>query len=87
MGDLGRDDVALEAALRDKLARVRPGGTVCPSEAARAVSQERWRALMEPARAAARRMVESGEAEITQRGNVVDLDTARGPIRVRPIRR
>jgi hypothetical protein len=38
---------------------------------------------MEPARAAARRLVAAGEAEITQGGRVVHAGTARGPIRVR----
>jgi hypothetical protein len=82
---LSKDDRAVEAALREKLSRVRPGGTVCPSEAARAVSQDDWRRLMDPAREAARRLVAAGEAEITQHGEVVDLETAQGPIRVRPL--
>jgi hypothetical protein len=38
---------------------------------------------MDPARDAARRLVEAGEVVITQKGKVVDLDTARGPIRIR----
>jgi hypothetical protein len=42
---------------------------------------------MEPARAAARRLVANGEIQITQRGNVVDPSTARGPIRLRWVRR
>lgn len=86
VSELSPDDKALEAALREKLGRVRPGGTVCPSDAARAVSKDDWRPMMDAARQAARRLVESGEAEITQHGEVVDLDTAIGPIRVRPVR-
>jgi hypothetical protein len=80
------DDEKVEQALRNLLDRVREGGTVCPSEAARAVSEDDWRRLMEPARQAAGRLVASGEAEVTQHGEVVDLATAKGPIRVRPIR-
>ncbi|WP_374100759.1 DUF3253 domain-containing protein [Pseudoclavibacter sp. Marseille-Q4354] len=38
---------------------------------------------MEAARAAARRLVESGEVDITQGGEVVDGATAKGPIRIR----
>jgi hypothetical protein len=38
---------------------------------------------MEPARQAARRLVARGEVDITQGGAVVDIDTARGPIRIR----
>lgn len=84
MGELNGDDLAVEAALRDRLGRVRSGGTVCPSEAARDVSADDWRRLMDPARDAVRRLVAAGEAEVTQHGEVVELDTARGPIRVRP---
>jgi hypothetical protein len=38
---------------------------------------------MEPARDAARRLVEQGRIDVTQRGEVVDLDQARGPVRLR----
>lgn len=63
-------------------------GTLCPSEVARAVAVEGdWRDLMEPARRAARRLVDAGEVEITQMGRVVDPSTARGPIRIRRARR
>jgi hypothetical protein len=81
-------DEALERSLRELLGRRAASATVCPSEAARAVAAASgdaggWRDLMEPARAAARRLVAAGEAEITQGGRVVDPSTARGPIRVR----
>ena len=59
------------------------GATICPSEAARAVGGDDWRPLMEPARAAARRLVARGQVEITQAGRVVDGSTAKGPIRIR----
>jgi len=42
-----------------------------------------WRALMEPARRAVRRLVAAGEVEITQGGRVVDPSTAKGQIWVR----
>ncbi|MEJ5946636.1 DUF2256 and DUF3253 domain-containing protein [Pseudokineococcus basanitobsidens] len=79
-------DAELEAAVLRLLDERAAGATICPSEAARAVGgadEGAWRALMEPARAAARRLVASGEVEITQRGHVVDPSTARGPVRVR----
>jgi len=81
-------DRELEAALRTRLAAVPAGSTMCPSEVARAVGGEddAWRALMEPTRQAARRLVAEGVAQITQRGQVVDPSTARGPIRIRPVR-
>lgn len=73
----------LEAAILSLLERRAPAATICPSEAARAVGGSNWRALMEPARQAAQRLVARGEVEITQRGEVVELATARGPIRIR----
>lgn len=75
---------ALEAAIVALLDERRRGATICPSEAARMVAGDGdWRALMEPARAAARRLVARGAVEITQGGAVVDGSTARGPIRIR----
>jgi hypothetical protein len=38
---------------------------------------------MEPVRQAAQRLVEQGQVEITQKGEVVDLATVKGPIRIR----
>ena len=60
-----------------------PGKTICPSDAARALLQD-WRPLMDPVRRVARGMP---EVEITQKGSVVDPDTARGPIRLRLVQR
>ena len=48
---------------------------------------EPWRALLEPVRAGARRLVARGALEITQGGRVVDPSRARGPIRLRLPRR
>lgn len=76
-------DRELEQSIRTLLSARAIDATICPSEAARAVGGESWRELMEPARRAARRLVEAGEVEITQRGVVVDPSTARGPIRIR----
>src|SRR5687767_1768617 len=70
------DDRVLERTVLDLLAARAPGATICPSEAARAVGGDDWRDLMEPARAAARRLVERGDVVITQGGEVVDPATA-----------
>ena len=80
MSDVAED---LEAALTDLLAQRGEGRTICPSEAARRVDPQDWRALMEPARRAARRLVDAGELEMTQQGRVVDPATATGPVRLR----
>lgn len=75
----------LERAVLDLLDRRAEGATICPSEVARAVAAEgqEWRDLMDPVRAAVGRLVEQDAVDVTQRGEVVDLASARGPIRVR----
>ncbi|WP_272254968.1 DUF3253 domain-containing protein [Streptomyces xanthophaeus] len=91
MADIERDtDRRLERAILELLERRGPTATICPSDAARAVHAgdgDGWRALMEPARRAARRLVAAGEVEITQAGRVVEPTRARGPIRIRRVRR
>jgi hypothetical protein len=79
-------DHRLEAAILTLLAGRAHDATICPSEAARAVDADDWRALLEPARRAARRLVAQGRLEILQQGRVVDPSTARGPIRLRKVR-
>jgi hypothetical protein len=73
----------LQRAILDLLAARRDGATICPSDAARAVGEDDWRPLMPAARAAAQRLVDAGEVDVTQGGEVVDLATARGPVRIR----
>ena len=80
-------DLALEQAIVDLLAARPRDASICPSEAARQVGGDSWRQLMEPARMAARRLVDRGEAQITQGGRVVDPSRAKGPIRIRRPRR
>ena len=86
-------DLQLEHTILALLAERGRDKTICPSEAARAVSAHThpnasedpssWQPLMEPARAAARRLVASGRIVITQGGRTVDPSTAKGPIRLR----
>ncbi|MCD2193843.1 DUF3253 domain-containing protein [Actinomycetospora endophytica] len=76
-------DADLAAAITDLLDQRGAGKTICPSEAARRVDPQGWRPLMEPARRAARRLVDAGEIEMTQQGEVVDPATATGPVRLR----
>ena len=82
-GKGGGDGAKLESAILELLSKRPADATVCPSEAARAVSPDQWRDLMEPARQAARRLVAAGKIVITQSGHVVDPSTAKGPIRLR----
>ena len=73
----------LEETILALLAARADTSTICPSDAARAVSPDNWRPLMDSARRAAARLVESGDVDITQHGEVVDLRMAKGPIRIR----
>ena len=79
------DDVdrVLEQTIDALLDQRRPGASICPSEAARAVDPDGWRDLMPAARSAAGRLAAAGSVEVTQSGEVVDVATARGPVRVR----
>lgn len=76
-------DRQLEQAITELLAGRRAEATICPSDAARRVSDDDWRDLMEPARRAARRLVADGVVVITQGGRIVDPSSAKGPIRIR----
>lgn len=76
-------DARLERAIDALLDARRAGNSICPSEAARVVDPEGWRELMPAARAAAGRLAATGGVEVTQGGDVVDVGTARGPVRVR----
>lgn len=73
----------LEQVVLELLAQRADGATICPSEVARQLGGESWRALMDPTRAAAGRLVAAGKVEVVQGGTVVDVGTARGPIRIR----
>ena len=76
-------EVPLEQAILALLEDRRPGATICPSEAARALDPDGWRELMPAARAVAGRLAADGAVEVTQGGRVVDVGTARGPVRIR----
>ncbi|MGW5145942.1 DUF3253 domain-containing protein [Rhodococcus koreensis] len=76
-------DGELEDRIRALLDARAESASICPSDVARAVAPDDWRPLMESVREAARRLAAAGEVEITQKGAVVDPDSARGPIRIR----
>jgi len=79
---LTETDKTLERTITELLAARPATSSICPSEVARATSDD-WRDLMEPTRRAARRLVARGEVEITQGGSVVDPSKFKGPIRIR----
>jgi hypothetical protein len=73
---------AAEAIIR-LLEQRDPGKTICPSDAARDLDEENFRELMPTVRDAARTLVAQKRIDVTQSGEVVDLDSARGAIRLR----
>ena len=78
------DAAQMAALIVDLLARREPQHSICPSEVARALSEDAaiWRALMPEVRATAAALVGEGVVRITQRGQPVELGTVRGPIRL-----
>ena len=77
-------DAELEEWLLARLESAPRRGVVDPAAAAAALGDES--ALHEPARSAARRLVNRGLAEMVQHGAVVDPSTAKGPVGLRPLR-
>ena len=78
-----REPADLERVILRLLSQRSPGASICPSDAARAARPDGWRALMAEVRAAAGRLAARGEVDVTQRGQVVDIAVARGPVRIR----
>lgn len=77
------NSAALTSKIRELLSARSADSSICPSDVARAMKPDDWRPLMDPVREAAAALVDAGEVEITQKGEVVDLGTVRGPIRIR----
>jgi Protein of unknown function (DUF3253) len=77
-----------QRAILALLAQRDPGRTICPSDAARALAgDDDFRPLMDLVREAAGELVAAGRIEVTQQGEPVDLERARGPIRLRALPR
>lgn len=78
----GRRD-RVECAILALAGHRAPAGSICPSDAARAVGGARWRSLVPVAQAAARRLAVAGDVVVTQRGSVLDPNRPwRGPVRI-----
>lgn len=74
----------LEAAILALAGARAPDRTICPSDAARAIGGERWRALLPVARQVARELAVAGDVEITQGGTPIDPTAPwKGPVRIR----
>ena len=80
------DLATAERAILELLAKRDAGKTICPSDAARALGgDDGFRPLMPLVRDAARALVGAGRIEVTQSGRRVDIDQARGAIRLRAV--
>lgn len=75
-------EALIESTLLDLVTQRGAGKSICPSEVARAISPEDWRPLMAEVRTKAKELVLQGKILVTQRGEPVDLDTAKGPVRL-----
>lgn len=71
-----------EAILAHVRARA-DGLTICPSEAARQLDPDDWRAYMPVVHKAARSLVEAGKVVLTQGGTIVPPDAITGAYRIR----
>ena len=74
-------DRDIEAAISKALDRRQRGKSLCPSEVARALSDD-WRSLMCDIRRVAQDMSDRGLLRTAQKGRTVNAQAARGPIRL-----
>jgi hypothetical protein len=72
----------LAAAVRALLRHRDPDRSICPSDAARVVGGIGFRKLMPLARQVAAELADQGVVEVRQRGEPVDVRSARGPVRI-----
>lgn len=75
--------IEIEQVILNLLQQRGEGKTICPSEAARRLQPSDWRPLMDPVRAVAKQLIDSNQLVATQKGEPVEIDTAKGPIRLR----
>lgn len=76
------DPTDIECAIVAACERRGAARTVCPSEIARTLDAEQWRALMPGVRAAAARLAQRGAIRVTRRGQEVHAEAPGGPIRL-----
>ncbi len=82
--DAGRRAPRIGSTVLALLRHRAPGGSICPSDVARAIGGPGWRSLMDEVRDQARALALDREVHLTARGEVLDPgETPRGPIRIR----
>ena len=80
--DPSADGAAAERAILDLVTERGAGRTVCPTEAARRLDAQNWRARLKDIRAAAARLADRGLIRVTRKGKAVDIRTVKGVIRL-----
>jgi len=73
----------IRRCLLDKVTERGPEKTICLSEVARALGGDDWRGLMAAVRMQGQALAATGQIVFTQKGQVVNPATAKGPIRYR----
>ena len=71
-----------EQAILQLIALRGPGKTICPTEAAKAVSEKNWRKLLPDVRASAVRLALAEKATIYRSGRPVDPSNFKGVYRI-----
>lgn len=71
------------AATIRALVRKRSESSICPSDVARAIGGSSWRARMDDVRRVAAELAGREEIVVTQKGETVRIEDARGPVRIR----
>lgn len=74
------DDAHIRAAILDAVHARGAGKTICPSEVARALTDD-WRDLMPDIRRIGQTLADEGRLAVTQNRQRVDATQAKGPIR------
>lgn len=74
--------VRAAATTRALLRQRAPDKTICPSDVARTIGGQGWRASMQLVREVAEELVEAETIEVRQKGKVVETRPLKGPIRL-----
>lgn len=78
--------ISFETEILNLLRMRGAGKTICPSEVLEETDKQN-KVLMEMVRISARKLVHAGFIQITQNGKQVDPSTAKGPIRLKLLRK
>lgn len=77
------DQKLIKKAILQMAAQRGPDKTICPSEVAKNLFPENWRNQMQNIRDAAFELQVENQVQILQKGKLVDIETSKGPIRIR----